>query len=197
MKNNHFEANAFFTYLDNAIVRDDFLLNGNDSIVYEGENKKVQALVNGEFAKIYGVNVGLLIGFNKFIKIRFNHTLTRGEDNQERPIRHVSPDFGSVHLIYHQKKIMADFFIRYNVRFSNDQIAPSEQSKTHIYALNSEGNPYVPSFKTINFLIQYKLNKSVQITTGIENILDVGYRPYSSGISAAGRNFKIGVKSHF
>jgi len=191
------EISAFYTYLDNAIVRDDFKVNGADSIMYEGEKKKVEALVNGEFARIYGVNFGLIIGFNNNFKIKYNHTLTRGMDNQERPVRHVSPDFGAIHFIYHQKKVMADFFIRYNVQFKNNRLAPSELNKSHIYASNEQGELYVPSFNTVNFLIQYTLNRTMQFMTGIENILDIGYRPYSSGISAPGRNFKIGVKSRF
>jgi hemoglobin/transferrin/lactoferrin receptor protein len=38
------DVTAFYTYLDNAIVRRPFNFNGRDSIFYEGINSKVQAL---------------------------------------------------------------------------------------------------------------------------------------------------------
>jgi hemoglobin/transferrin/lactoferrin receptor protein len=45
---------GFFTCLKNAMVRRDFLINGKDSIVYDGFLSEVEALVNAESGGIYG-----------------------------------------------------------------------------------------------------------------------------------------------
>jgi hemoglobin/transferrin/lactoferrin receptor protein len=39
--------------------------------------------------------------------------------------------------------------------------------------------------------------KSTTIFAGVENILDIQYRTFSSGINAAGRNLYIGAKYNF
>ena len=130
-------------------------------------------------------------------KIVLNYTITRGADNENRPLRHVSPDFGAAHLIYQFKKLKADYYFRFNQGFTNSQLSPSEQNKTHIYALDYLGIPYLPAFYTMNFTLQYRLMKTMLLKAGVENILDLGYRPYSSGISAYGRNFIFGIKTDF
>ncbi len=192
-----FNISGFYTYLDNAIVRDDYLLNGQDSIFYEGEKRKVQSLVNGEYANIYGFHIGFMLAFTKDLRFKVNYTHTEGRDNKDRPLRHVSPNFGGIHLIFQKKKLMMDLYSRYNFGFENEEIASSEQSKTHMYALDGNGNVYVPAFMTLNFMANYRMNKTFEFTGGVENITDVGYRTYSSGISAPGINFKLGIKSHF
>ncbi len=47
-------ATGFCTVLDNAIIREDYELNGLDSLIYEGENRKIQTNINAEQAIIYG-----------------------------------------------------------------------------------------------------------------------------------------------
>ncbi|MGB1210616.1 MAG: TonB-dependent receptor, partial [Lacinutrix venerupis] len=85
-------------------------------------------------------------------------------------------------------------FINYNGELSFNQLAPSERSKAYLYALDKNGNPYSPSWYTLNFRTQYQLNKETSITASLENITDQRYRPYSSGISAAGRNLIVALK---
>lgn len=65
----------------------------------------------------------------------------------------------------------------------------SEQEKDYIYAMDESGNPYQPSWYTLNLKISYQLLDNFELYLGVENITDQRYRPYSSGISAAGRNF--------
>ncbi|MCB0298058.1 MAG: TonB-dependent receptor, partial [Calditrichaeota bacterium] len=43
----------------------------------------------------------------------------------------------------------------------------------------------------------YQFNPRWQVTLGIENLLDLRYRPYSSGIAAAGRNVIVGLRAGF
>ncbi len=43
------------------MVRRDFQVNGNDSIMYDGEMSQVQAIVNTGSATIYGVSLGFEI----------------------------------------------------------------------------------------------------------------------------------------
>ncbi|MCB0287835.1 MAG: TonB-dependent receptor, partial [Calditrichaeota bacterium] len=49
--------------------------------------------------------------------------------------------------------------------------------------------PYSPGWFTLNLKSVIQLNDALKLSAGVENILDKRYRPYSSGIVAAGRNF--------
>ena len=53
-----FEINAFHTLLTRAIVRRPFLLNGNDSIDFDGTKSRVEALQNVARATVWGLQSG-------------------------------------------------------------------------------------------------------------------------------------------
>jgi hemoglobin/transferrin/lactoferrin receptor protein len=73
-------------------------------------------------------------------------------------------------------------------------LAPSEKEKDYIYALDNNGNPYSPTWYTLNLRTQFQFNRYIQITATLENITDQRYRPYSSGLTAPGRNFILALK---
>ena len=50
---------------------------------------------------------------------------------------------------------------------------------------------------TYNLYGDYQLNDKFSINFGVENILDLHYRTFSSGVSAPGRNIIIGIRGKF
>ena len=109
----------------------------------------------------------------------------------------MAPNFGRTHLIWKNEKILFDAFLVYNSELSFNQLSPSEFSKDYLYAKDSDGNPYSPSWYTLNLRTQYKWKDKLTLTASLENITDQRYRPYSSGISAAGRNLIIALQYAF
>jgi len=192
-----FDFTAFYTILKDAMLRRDFTFNGQDSILYDGEMSRVQALVNSDEAVIYGVQFGLYADIITHFSFKTNLTYTKGEDKEGIPLRHVAPLFGSTHLIFKAEKIKADLYVNYNGEISNSNMSPSELDKPYMYATDANGNPYSPSWTTLNIKASYHINKYLQANFGVENILDVRYRPYSSGIVSAGRNFIVGLRGNF
>ena len=191
------DMSTYYTYLDNALVRRDFNLNGQTEIVYDGDLSNVQAIQNASKAWIYGFEVGLKYAISNRLKLTSQYSVIGGteeEGNIEVPIRHVAPYFGNTHLIWTNKHLKFDLFATYNNELSFNQLAPSEIEKDYIYALDENGNPYSPSWYTLNFRTQYQINKSTTITASIENMTDQRYKTYSSGIAAAGRNFILALK---
>ena len=166
------EFTAFYTWLKDAMVRREFSLNGQDSILYDGEMSKVEALVNAESAKIYGLNINLEFLFNQHLRTRHDISITKGEDSEGFPIRHVPPTFGSSHLIYENQLWFVDLYVNYNGKLDFDELAPDEQDKPHLYIPDENGNPYSPSWWTINLKSNYKLSRKVTLSAGIENIFD-------------------------
>ena len=184
----------FYSFLNNAIVRDEFLFNGADSILYDGVLSQVNALQNKDYAQIYGLTASLTIPLvnNVFWRNTFNYT--DGYDKNNSPLRHVSPTFGASHLYYKKARVLADLYVRYNFEMENKDLSPSEQDKEFIYTKDENGLPYSPAWHTFNFKISYQPVSSLTLVAGVENMLDIRYRPYSSGIVAPGRNFIASVK---
>ena len=192
-----FSFTAFYTWLQNAMVRREATFNGKDSINYDGVLSQVHKMVNAESARIYGFNAKARV--NLPFNLRFESVInyTEGEDEDGVPLRHVAPTFGQTTLSYQNGGLKASVYAKYNGEISNAELTPSEQSKTHMYALNKNGEPYSPSWWTLNMKFSYQLNDYLTVDAGVENIMDVRYRPYSSGIAAPGRNWIFALRANF
>ncbi|WP_372757382.1 TonB-dependent receptor plug domain-containing protein [Mariniflexile sp.] len=197
--NNSFilDMSTYYTYLDNALVRRDFSLNGETEIMYDGTLSNVQAMQNASKAWIYGFEVGLKVAISKALQLTSQYSVVGGtevEDDIEVPVRHAVPNFGNTHLVYANKGFKLDAFVAYNNELSFNQLAPSEIEKDYIYELDANGNPYSPSWYTLNIRSQYQLTDATTLTASLENITDQRYKTYSSGIASAGRNFILSLK---
>jgi hemoglobin/transferrin/lactoferrin receptor protein len=193
----HIELTGFYTHLKNAMVRRDFTLNGQDSILYDGTLSKVEALVNAESAVIFGGNFAFEYLFTNSIRTRHDLTFAKGTDSDDYPVRHVPPTFGSSHLIFENQKLLVDLYISYSDKFDYEQLSPSEQEKPYMYATDENGNPWSPSWWTLNLKSSFIFNKSITLSGGIENLLDKRYRTYSSGIAAPGINLVLSMLIKF
>jgi hemoglobin/transferrin/lactoferrin receptor protein len=188
---------VYYTYLNNAMVRDDFLFNGEEEIDYEGELSQVQAIQNAANAYVYGLQGGfeykITEGLSASSRINYQKGEEETEDGIDSPLRHAAPWFGTTHLRYKREALKLDLNAQYNGEIANKDMPLTELSKTYMYAIDGNGNPYSPSWMVLNFRAQYAINHYTNLTAGIENILDKRYRPYSSGIVAPGRNFVVSL----
>jgi len=190
----HAEATAFFSYLDDAMVRRESTFNGDSTIYYKGEESTVYAMVNAGYAIVYGAQMKAEIKPLSFLRVKSALTLTRGYDNEKEPWRHVPPLFGATHVIYERSFIKADLYSVYNGSIPFDRMPPSESDKPYMYAVDEDGNPWSPGWFTLNFKSSFNIKNRIELTAGIENILDLRYRPYSSGIVAPGMNFILSAR---
>ncbi len=195
------DISTYYTRLNNAMVSRDFNLNGETTIDYQGEPSTVQAIQNAASADVYGLEAGLEYLFTKNLKLTSQITITEGsqeeDDGSDAPLRHAAPTFGNTHLIYRMKRWKFDASAVYNGQFDFDELAPSQVGNAYLYALDADGNPYSPRWYTLNLYSEYQIAKNWKATAALENITDQRYRPYSSGISAPGRNFIVALKYRF
>jgi len=192
---------AYYTFLVDALVRRDFNFNGETEIEFNGELSNVQAIQNAARAYVYGFEFGLQAFFTKNWSFNGNLTITEGIEEDKSGIesgaRHAAPTFADAHLIYKNQRFMADFFVNYNGEIAFDDLALSERSKTFQYAQDANGNPFSPSWYTLNFRSHYQISNAVRTSLGLENITDQLYRTYSSGISAPGMNLILSLDYTF
>lgn len=195
------DLSAYYTQLQDALVRRDYRLNGRDSINYDGEMSKVQALQNAAVAHVYGVQFGfewkLPKGFSLSTDLNFQEGEEEMEDGSTSPSRHVAPFFGVSRLAFQAEKLRFQLYSQYQGERTFNNMPVSEVGKTEIYALDDQGRAYAPAWYTLNFKASYQLSKVMMVTAGLENITNQRYRPYSSGISGAGRNFILSLRADF
>lgn len=195
------DFSAYYTFLDNALVRRNFSLNGQDSVLYEGVLSQAQAIQNASQAIVAGVQAGvelkLPVGMTLVSRINLQNGEEELENGETTPLRHAGPWFGSTHLNFRYNRIRTDFYAVYNGEVLFRNLAPEERSKPYIYAIDGNGNPFSPAWHTLNFKGIYQFTDNMQLSMGIENIADRRYRPYSSGIVAPGRNFILAFKADF
>ena len=176
--------------LRDAMVRRDFSVNGQDSIIYDGELSRVQALVNTGKAYIGGVSVNMKVDFAKFFTLFSSITMMKGLDTEENlPLQHTTPAFGKTSITFRGRQFKLELNGEYQAARDFDDLAPSEQNKTHLYTTDG-----ALGWSIMNFNISYQPNAYFQINGAVENIFDKHYRPYSSGISAPGRNFIFSLR---
>ncbi len=191
------KAAAYYTYLDNALVRRDFTINGQSQIIYNGELSDVQAIQNAARAYVYGIELGFEAFVTENWSLRANYTLADGKEEDDSgvdlPVRHVAPSFGDLHILWKNQRIQADVFVNFNGEIPFEDLALSERNKPFLYDTDANGNPFSPSWYTLNFRSQYQISKNLKANFNIENITDQRYRAYSSGIAGPGINFILGL----
>ncbi len=194
------EVNGFYTRLNNAIVRRPFTFNGADSIEIGGVNNRVEALQNVAYATVYGLQTMFSVRFQKnWTLLNYSNWITGKETddakNEQVPLRHAPPFYGSTHLKFEKGKFSGTAFAEYNAAVTYKNLAPSERAKTDIYAKDANGNPFSPNWYTVNLRTAYQWNSHSVLTISWENISNQRYRPYSSGIVAGGSNLIISCRT--
>lgn len=179
---------GFFTFYDQAIVVRDFKLGERDSLVYEGILSNIQANVNAQQAALAGLNSSIHVQLGRW---HADHTInyTYGKVLDENvPLDHIPPLFGQGSVGYRAKTWQVEGFISYQGWKRLNQFSPRD-----INNLEFATAAGWPAWYTLNFKGSYELTEDWRIQAGVDNMLGVHYRPYSSRISAPGRHFYFSV----
>lgn len=195
------DVTAYYTLLNNALVRRNFTLNGQDSIVYNNAKSRVQAIQNAAKASVYGVQASLEIktssGFGFFSQFNYQKGEEELDNESTSPLRHAAPWFGMSRLSYTMPNLNVQFYAMYSGQVRYENLSEEGRATDFIFAIDANGRPYSPSWLTLNFKALYQLNANLSLSAGIENLTDLRYRPYSSGIVAPGRNFILALRANF
>ncbi len=195
------DITGYYTLLQNALVRRNYTLNGMDSIMYDGTLSQVQAMQNAAKANVYGIQAGVEVRLPSGFYLVSDFNYQKGEeeldDGTTSPSRHAPPGFGVSRIGYKTNKLDLQFYAMYSGERKYEDMPEEEKGKPEIYAKDDDGNPYSPSWYTLNFKAMYHFTGNFTVCAGLENITDQRYRPYSSGIVAPGRNFILSLCADF
>ena len=189
-------ATAFMTSLNNAIVRDDFTLpDGTSFLVDEGDTLNTVSNINANTAIVRGVSLNIKSALSSRLELSGSFNYIKGirkdiSDN-DSPLSHIPPIYGKVSLAYVEDKQQLNLKIVYNGSKPLNEYGGTEDN------LENATTNGTPAWYTVNAYYQRKLNAHFSTSLALENILDVHYRPFSSGVSAPGRNLIISIYSKF
>ena len=195
------DLTAYYTILQDAMVRRFATLNGQDSIVYDGTLSRVEAIQNAATATVYGIQAGLEVKlasrFRLFSDINYQIGEEETDNGTKSPLRHAPPTYGVSKLSYTSQNLSVQLYAIYSGKRKFEDLPLEEQTKPEIYAIDKNGKPWSPGWYTLNFKAIYRINENFSVNAGLENITDQRYRPYTSGIVAPGRNVVLSLKASF
>lgn len=187
------ETVGFVTRMYDAIVVAPSTFNGESTIDYGGYPANVVSSQNIGNALLYGWNATLRADLTEQWVVTASYNYTHGEvlndDGPNTPLDHIAPQFGRVGIQYNTKKFKSEFFSNYSGWKYLSQYSSSGEDNLQ-YA-TPQG---MPSWYTLNLRSAYDITDKVKIQFGIDNLLDLQYRTFSSGINAPGRNFTFAVR---
>jgi hemoglobin/transferrin/lactoferrin receptor protein len=188
-------ASLFYTWFRNALVVDKFKWNNASAILYQGIMSDVFATQNKAKAIVYGFNVNGSANLSPNTILAATYTYTKGTYQNglvEMPLDHIPPTYGRVGLKHDIKKFTAELFTLFN-----------GWKRIEDYNLNGEDNEIyatkdgMPAWQIWNINTNYQFTKKLNFSFQIENIADLNYRYFASGISALGRNYIVQARYSF
>ena len=195
------DVTGYYTWLDKAMVRRPTTFNGQSELLYDGELSQLFSLQNAAFAEVKGIQAGFELALSRQLLLSSNYNWQKGieelDDKSSSPSRHAAPAFGASKLRLHGKKGTLELSAQYSAAMPFEKMPQEEIGKPAIYATDAQGKPYSPSWMIINLAARIPITSTIQINAGIENLGDLQYRGYSSGIVSPGRNFQLSLKGTF
>jgi hemoglobin/transferrin/lactoferrin receptor protein len=184
----------YSTLFKDAIVTDFFTLNGQSSIIYDGVSSKILANQNKRKANIWGYSSTMNADLNNHFSAAASYNYTKGRiqaegTNEKMPLDHIPPVFGRICLRYVKSNINLETFLLFNGwKHIEDYLLNGEDNEQYA---TSKG---MPSWKTLNARASYTFNDKWSLLLGIDNVFDLQYRTFASGINAPGRNVFVTLR---
>ncbi len=177
----------FTTSFYDAIATKPTTFDGQSQIIYEGFPANVVSSQNVTGAYLYGFNSSLRADLtDKFVitaSYNYTHGSVKNGSGPETPLDHIPPIFGRIGIQFNATKFKSEIFSNFSGWKYLSQYSSSGEDNLQ-YA-TAEG---MPSWYTINVRAGYDINKTFTVQAGIDNILDLQYRTFASGINSPGRN---------
>lgn len=189
-----FDVNGFYTWAIDAIEVRPATINGQDTIDLGGIPTAIYANTNIGQAIITGATAMLNARAVEDLWITATASYTYGRDTQnDAPISHIPPAFGSVRLMWKQPtwSIGASFWWAAAQTF--DQIPNDDEVKVGIN-YTEDGTP---AWRRLDVSGSFRPMSSMELIVGIENLFDLNYHTFASGISAPGRSVVASVRWSF
>ncbi|WP_298767284.1 TonB-dependent receptor [uncultured Polaribacter sp.] len=201
-------ANIYYTLLNNYIQRD-FVFNTDGTIQqieFDGELGNAVSNQNKGTAYITGFTVNYLGSISKRLKTSGFITYTKGRTyDTDEPMSSIPPLFGQFEANYAIDKLALGAEIRFNAKKDIEDFNITEGIDNHDLTpiVNPNGTTEQtiyfgsPSWFTLGFNGSYFVNNNLSVQARLDNIFDIHYREFASGIASPGRNLSVSLIANF
>ncbi|MCS6906026.1 MAG: TonB-dependent receptor, partial [Bacteroidia bacterium] len=188
-QNLEFSFFGYFTHYLDIIDLGNMQYQGRDSIIFNQVLSRVKGNINKGKGYITGYEGRLRWQANPSIRLSQAITYTFGWNTEKQaPLSHIPPLFGKTAIEFKYKKAIVELYALYQGWKPVNLYGPDGEDNLE------DATPLgTPSWITFNIKAIYPFKKFVTIAAGIENIGDIHYRQFASGISAPGRNLVIAL----
>jgi len=198
--------NIYYTILDGTIGRDIFYdssdetTNDSSTIIYQNEEVLTMANYNLGQSKVYGFNYSIDFNVFKNVNLNGNVTYTKGSKLKSgSPMPSIPPVFGDFKLNwkYSNNQLVLSYKFSKNKASDTYSLGGEDRLEETPYFINDNGIfEYLgmPKWAIFNISSIHKVKifkRLIDLNFSIENIFDIHYKQFASGISSPGRNFNI------
>lgn len=209
-KKSYLGFNIYYTILDHYITRAVFDLSTSDvaavdvipTIIYDGEVSTTIANVNKGTSSISGATFSCRHEVSDHWYGNGSVTYTKGETLDTKvPVSSIPPVFANVELGFKTERFQSGLHWNYSARKKISDYNLIEGIDNVHQSPVDENDPSgyygTPSWNTFGWNAKLSINRFVSIFATVDNVFDVHYREFASGISAPGRNFSIATNISF
>ena len=204
---NYLSLRGFSTLISRHIGRSSYIIFSDTTtpdqatIRYNGEEVETYANNNLGNRYLYGGSLDGYYSLNTFLALRGNLSFIQAVKSEKYgPLPSISPAFGRIFIEYQKSNWLSYLSFEFSDNKNIEAYSIGGEDGLEETPLLSE-NPLLyagtPPWSELSWLAQYRWKKSTLFRIALENILDTHYRPFASGISAPGRNLKLGVNYNF
>jgi len=204
---NYISVRGFSTIISRHIGRNQYSIfadtTTSDEFTIIYNNEEVETFANNNLGDRYllGASIDGYLSILEPLSLRGNLSIIdAAESKKYGPLPSISPAFGRVFLLYQKTKWLTHLAFQFSAKKKvSDYSLGGEDGleETPLISETPERYAGTPAWNEVSFLSQYRLKENTLIRIALDNIFDIHYREFASGISAPGRNLKIGLNYSF
>lgn len=184
---------GYYTRLSDAIIRETFTLpNGESEYITRTDTLVVTANVNANSGYIKGIsaefNWQMVPRLTLKSSINFQAGQSEDSEGNSSPLAHIPPTYGRTSLDYNINRYNFQFIWRFNAWKHIEDYGGSVDNPDFATVDGA------PSWHNLGINTNFTMNEQLKFGLAIDNLLDLHYRPFASGLSAAGRHVVMSVK---
>ncbi len=202
------EAGVYQSVIANLLLDQPGTYLGEDSVEYDGRLTPVFQLMNLAEGRIWGVYTNAKYRLGKQLWWTGSLNYTRGTyrnatdgNTPWEPLDHIPPMYGQSSLQWKLPRGFAELQYLFNGKkkaefYSSSGEDNQDKQPYGLLDVNADGKPdgFNPSWGIWTVRGGYRLPKGFSLQLAVENMLDLHYRYFASGMSASGRNVLVSLK---
>ena len=197
-----YNMNLYYTILNRTIVRDFFYDYNDDStddpitIIYDDEEVLTMSNFNLGNSTIYGFNFDFKYILNDSFNLYGFVNYTKGDIvYNDYPMPSIPPIYGSIKLRFKKN----NFNMQLTYKFSQSKSAEeysfggedSLEETPHVYENGEIKYLGMPKWGIFKLSSLFRVTKKIKAQLLLDNIFDIHYREFASGISSPGRSLNL------